>query len=88
MQCNPASAGGHQHIIMAMDYFTKWKEVMPTIKYDGKTTTFFVFNQIIGRLGNPKDILTDHGSQFQNEMMKELASKLGFKHGHSSPYYP
>jgi transposase InsO family protein len=21
-------------------------------------------------------------------MMKELASKLGFKHGHSSPYYP
>jgi transposase InsO family protein len=36
----------------------------------------------------PKEIVTDHGSHFQNEMMTELASKLGFKHDHSSPYYP
>jgi hypothetical protein len=83
-----ASAGGHQHIIVAMDYFTKWAEAMPTIKSDGKTATFFVFNQIIAWFRIPREIVTDHGSHFQNEMMKELASKLGFKHGHSSPYYP
>jgi transposase InsO family protein len=28
------------------------------------------------------------GSHFQNKMMEELASKLGFRHGHSSTYYP
>jgi hypothetical protein len=88
MDCNPASVGGHQHIIVAMDYFTKWVEAMPTIKSDGKTTTLFVFNQIIARFGIRKEIVTDHGSHFQNEMMKELASRLGFKYGHSSPYYP
>jgi hypothetical protein len=47
MDYNPASPRGHQHIIMAMDYFTKWVEAMPTIKSDGKTTKFFMFNQII-----------------------------------------
>jgi hypothetical protein len=73
---------------MAIDYFTKWVEAMPTIKSDGKTTSFFVFNQIIAWFDIPSEIVIDHGSHFQDEMMVELASKLGFRHGHSSPYYP
>jgi hypothetical protein len=88
IDCNPASTGGHKHIIVVVDYFTKWSEAMPIIKFDGKTATFFVFNQIIARFGIPSEIVTDHGSHFQNEMMVELASKMGFRHGHSSPYYP
>jgi hypothetical protein len=64
MGCKPASAGGHQHIIMVMDYFTKWAEAMPTIKFDGKTATFFVFNQIIDRFVIQREIFIDHGSHF------------------------
>jgi hypothetical protein len=78
VDCNPTSVGGNQHIIVAIDYFTKWAEAMPTVKSDGKTSNFFVFNQIIARFGIPSEIVTDHGSHFQNEMMEELASKLGF----------
>jgi transposase InsO family protein len=72
---------------MALDYFTKWAEAMPTINFDGNTIAFFIFNQIIARFGILSEIVTDHDSHFQNEMMVELASKLGFRHGHSSPYY-
>jgi hypothetical protein len=88
VDCNPTLAGGHQHIIMVVDYFTKWAEAMPTMKSDGKTTTFFVFNQIISRFGILSEIITDHGNYIQNEMMIYLASKLVFKHDHSSSYYP
>ena len=28
--CNTASVGGHHYIIIVIDYFTKWVEVMPT----------------------------------------------------------
>jgi hypothetical protein len=73
MEYKPASAGGNQHIIVAMDYFTKWEDSMPTIKSNCKMTTFFIFNQIITRLGIPKEIVTDPDSHFHNEMMKELA---------------
>jgi transposase InsO family protein len=73
---------------MVIDYFIKWVEDIPTIKSDGKTVAFFIFNQIIARFGIPSEIVTNHGSHFQNEMMEEIASKLRFKHGHSSPYYP
>jgi hypothetical protein len=88
VDCNPTLTGGHHHIIMAIDYFTKWAEAMPTMKSNGKTATFFVFNQITAQFDIPSDIVTDHGSHFQNEMIEELASKLGFIHGHSFPYYP
>jgi hypothetical protein len=32
--CNPPSARGHRYIIVAVDYFTKWVEAMPTFKDD------------------------------------------------------
>ena len=65
----PTSARGNQHIIMVIEYFTKWFEAMPIVKYDGKIASFFVFNQIIAWFGIPSEIVTDHGSHFQNEMM-------------------
>jgi transposase InsO family protein len=85
---HPASAKRHRYIIIAVDYFTKWVEAMPTFNNDGETTTLFIFNQIIARFDIPKDIFTDHGSHFQNKMMYELTSKLGLRKEHSSPYYP
>jgi hypothetical protein len=88
LDCSPTSAGGHQHIIMVINYFTKWVEAMLTMKSDGKTVAFFIFNQIIGRFSVLSEIVTNHGSHFQNEMMVEITSKQGFRHGISSPYYP
>ena len=47
----------------------------------------FTFNHIIARFRVPKQqLVTDHGSHFQNAMMIELSSQLGFRQGHSSPY--
>ena len=79
MDCNLASVGGNHHIIVAVDYFMKWAEAMPTIKSDGETVAHFVINQIITRFRIPKELVTDHGRHFQNKMMEELASKLGYK---------
>jgi len=73
---------------MAVDYFTKWAEAMLTYLNDDKTTTLFTFNHIIARFKVPKQLVTDHGSHFQNAMMTELSTQLGFKQEHSSPYYP
>jgi hypothetical protein len=86
--CNPPSARGHRYIIVVVDYFMKWVEAMPMFKGDGETIALFLFNQIIARFGVPREIVTNHGSHFQNQMMTELTSKLGFRKEHLSPYYP
>ena len=75
--CNPPSARGHCYIIIAIDCFTKWIEVMPTFKYDGETAALFLFNQIIARFRVLREIVTDHGSKFHNQMMTKLTSNLG-----------
>eukprot|EP00253_Pinus_taeda_P014876 PITA_14876 len=86
--CKPHSARRDAYIILVVDYFTKWDEVMPTFSADGKTAAIFVFNHIIARFGFPQAIITDHGSHFQNIMMTELTDQLGLRHDSSTPYYP
>lgn len=76
--CNPSSTENHKYIIMAVDYFTKWTEAMPTFKNDNAITALFLFNQVISWFDIPKEIVTNHGSHFQNQLMSELALKLGF----------
>ena len=61
---------------------------MPTVKSNDETAMHFVFKQIITQFRILKELVTDHGSYFQNHMMEELASKLGYKEEHSSSYYP
>ena len=76
--CNPTSVDGHNYIVVAVDYFTKWAESIPTFRADGETTTLFSFNHVICRFDVPLSIVIDHGSHFQNHMMTELTSMLGF----------
>ena len=79
MTCHPASAQGHKYIIVAVDYFTKWVETMPTYLNDGKTVTLFTFNHIIARFKVPKQLVNDHGSHFQNAMMTEIINTVRFQ---------
>eukprot|EP00253_Pinus_taeda_P033864 PITA_33864 len=86
--CNPHSAGGNVYIILAVDYFNKWAEAMPTFSADGKTTATFVFNHIIARFDVPQAIITDHGSHFRNIIMTKLTDQLDLRHDSSTLYYP
>jgi len=88
MTCKPTWAGGHGYIIVAMDYFTKWAETMPTLNNSGETNVLFFFNHVVARFGVLQAIVTDHGSHFHNHMMIELNAKLGLSHDSSTPYYP
>eukprot|EP00253_Pinus_taeda_P004230 PITA_04230 len=87
MTCNPTTARGHGYIIVAVDYFTKWAEAMPTLNNNGETATLFLFNHVVSRFGVPQAIVIDHGSHCRNHMMVELAAKLGLSHNSSIPYY-
>ena len=88
MTCNPHSAKGHGYIIVIVDYFTKWVEVMPHMMLTIKIVAQFLFNDIITRFGVPQAIVTNHGSHFCDYMMAELTSKLGLRHDSSTLYYP
>ena len=81
MTCNPTLAGGHGYIIVAIDYFTKWVEVKPTLNNSGEIAALFFFNHVVSRFGVPQAIVTDHGSLLHNHMMLKLITKLGLSLG-------
>ena len=86
--CNPRSVEGPGYIIVAVDYFTKWGEAMPTLNEDGYTAAQFLFNHVITRFGVPQAIVTDHRKHFRNHMITELTTQLGLRQDSSTPYYP
>ena len=88
MTCNPPSSRGHGYIIVAVDYFTKWAEAMPTFNNKGQIVALFFFNHVIAWFGVPQSIDTDHEKHFCNHMMSKFTAKLGFSHDNSTPYYP
>eukprot|EP00253_Pinus_taeda_P008535 PITA_08535 len=88
MTCNPRSVRGHGYIIVAVYYFRKWVEAMPTLSEDGHTAVQFLFNHVISRFRVPQAIITDHGKHFCNHMMIDLTTQLGLRHDSLTPYYP
>jgi hypothetical protein len=51
------------HILVMVDKFTKWIEVKPISKCDGRTAVSFL-KDIILRYGYPHSIITDNGTNF------------------------
>jgi transposase InsO family protein len=57
-------------------------------KVDKHVAVDFIYNQMVYRYGCPLEIITDQGSHFVNEVVKELLDKLSVKHRRASPHYP
>lgn len=72
---------------MATDYFTKWVKVV-LIKIANQQAVFkFIKENMIHRFGLLKSIMTDQGTMFIGEEMKEFAKEHGIKLFHSTSYY-
>src|SRR5581483_3992244 len=78
----------NKYILVIMDYFTKWPEAKALKKATGKNVSEFLYKEIICRFGLPKKIISDRGSHFNNEIVKELCNKFEIKHNKTSSYHP
>jgi hypothetical protein len=53
-EIHPGSSKGHRFILVAMDYFTKWAEVVPLRNMTHREVISFVREHIIYRFGSLK----------------------------------
>ena len=56
---------GYTHILVAVDYVTKWVEAIPTISADGETSLKMLKDVIFPRFGVPRYLMTDGGDDPQ-----------------------
>jgi transposase InsO family protein len=82
-----SSEGSHTYLLVAVDKFSKWIEVVPVTNQEATTTVKF-FESIIYRYGVPNSIITDNGTNFTLGEFQKFAKELGIKIKYASVAHP
>ncbi|KAK8597270.1 hypothetical protein V6N13_001906 [Hibiscus sabdariffa] len=82
------SSHGDLYILLAMDYVSKWVEVIATPRNDAQTVLKFLHQLIFTRFGVPGAIISDEGTHFDNKLIAKAAQKYGIRHKIATAYHP
>lgn len=63
-EIRPSYSKAHKHMLVAIDYFTKWVKEIPLAKVDQDMVISFVQSYIFCRFGLPKTLTISYGSVF------------------------
>ena len=83
----PVSDSKNRYILTLMDYATRYPEAVPLPGIEAERVAEALFNMFT-RLGFPSEILTDLGSQFTSEVMKEVSRLLSMRMLNTTAYHP
>ncbi|KAK3891254.1 hypothetical protein Pcinc_004851 [Petrolisthes cinctipes] len=83
----PRATDGAKYILTCVDFATRWPEAVPLRDIEA-TTVAEALLDIFCRVGIPKQVLSDRGSQFTSTMMEELWRLLSVKGLRTTPYHP
>ncbi|CAM4564718.1 unnamed protein product [Lepidochelys olivacea] len=75
------------YAITLIDYFSKWPEVAFTSRISSATVIKFL-SSVFSREGNPKELVSDNGSQFTSLELETFLAERNILHRRSSLYYP
>ena len=83
----PKTRQGHRYVLVVCDYATRYPEAIPLKKF----TAPAIAEELIGLFsqhGVPREILTDQGTNFTSQLLKELYQMIGVTPIKTSPYHP
>ena len=85
--CNLPEVDGYKHLIICIDYFSKWSEAKATKDKSAPTVAQFIYD-VICRHGCLKIQINDQGKEFVNEISKCLHEMTGTEQRVTSAYNP
>lgn len=83
----PRSTRGYSYILIFMDTFTRWIEVVPIRKADGNTIKKELNERVFLRFGVPDIFLSDNGTEFRNKLLDKFLADHGTEHHTIPPYH-
>jgi hypothetical protein len=83
----PCSERKHRYILTVVDYATRYPEAVALTNIDTITVAEALVD-IYSRMGVPEEVLSDNGTQFVSNIMKEVSRLLSIHQIQSSPYHP
>ncbi|XP_076844741.1 uncharacterized protein LOC143489530 [Brachyhypopomus gauderio] len=83
----PRSRGGNRYILVVCDYATRYPECFALRKVKTRQIVNALI-QLISRVGIPREVLTDQGTNFTSKLLREVFTLLGIKGITTTPYHP
>ncbi|CAM5152957.1 unnamed protein product [Natator depressus] len=78
---------GKKYILVVVDFATRYPEAVPLASIEADTVADALLT-IFSRVGFPKEVLTDQGSNFMLALLRCLREKCGVRHNWASAYHP
>ena len=85
---HPPSSRGNKYVLMVIDMLTGFTMAVPIENKNVETICDAYKNHIYCTFGGSSRILTDNGSEFKNQEMRQVCETLGVKHIFSPVYTP
>ena len=79
---------GNKHILVMMEHFTRWIVAVATKDQSSETVCDAIVSEILARTGLPDKIISDNGSGFVSQALKNLYNKLNIRLSNSTAYNP
>ncbi|XP_076038439.1 uncharacterized protein LOC143023724 [Oratosquilla oratoria] len=83
---SPPSAEGHRYILTLVDFATGFPGAVPLKEVDSISVAEALLT-IFSRVGIPREILSDQGTQFTSQLMAELHKLLGVKPSFTTAFH-
>ena len=79
---------GFRYILVVGCYFTKWHEAIPMADATSKTIVRAMVDHVFTRLGVPRTLHSDRGTDFESKLFKEMCELLQIRKTRTSAYHP
>ena len=83
----PRASDGSKYILTIVDFSTRWPEAVALRNIEAVTVAEAMV-EVFCRVGIPKEVLSDRGSQFTSTMMSEFYRLMNVRGLQTTPYHP
>jgi len=84
----PERKRGNRYLLTFIDYFSRYPEAIPLPRQDAPTVARALVTEIFSRLGCPRTIASDGGTNFMSELFQEICKLLQVKRINSTFFNP
>jgi len=85
---HPRSSRHNQYILTCVDHFSKWAEAIPLTNHTAVTVARALMTHVFSRFGDPLQLLTDRGSEFERELFSQFMKWMEIDKLRTTAYQP
>lgn len=84
---DPPTYRKNRYILTIVDYATRYPDAIPLPGIEAERVAEALVD-VFSRVGVPREMLTDLGTQFTSDLMREVSRLLSFRQLTTTPYHP